>query len=100
MSNEWIEANIEKAVSRGVATDILAAGSRLYSRHLFFSPAYHPSGSPLAHMQAKLNDLPAGQHARHDAFHYDENDVRAAVNRRKSSLRKKYGDLPSLRTEQ
>jgi hypothetical protein len=99
MSGEWIEANIEKAVTRGIAREILSAGTRVYSRHLFFSPAYHPSGSPLAHMQAKLDNLPAEQHAMHDAFHYDDHEVRAAVNRRKASLRTKFGERPSLREE-
>lgn len=93
MSHEWIDANLTKAVA-GLRNDILLKG---YSRHLFFSPAYHPSGA--AHMKAKLAGLPASEHEAHDAFHYDENEVRQAVNRRKAALRKKFGSLPSLKDE-
>jgi hypothetical protein len=102
MSSEWIEANLPKAVGVAISIDVLrklSGDACNYSRHLFFSPAYHPSGSPLAHMEAKLNDLPADQHRAHDAFHYEEAEVRAAVNRRKASLRRKYGNLPSLKEE-
>lgn len=95
MSREWIEANLAKSVGDVLARSILVN----YSRHLFFCPAYHPSGSPGAHMQAKLKNLPADQHAKHDALHYDEAEVRAAVNKRKESLRKKHGVLTSLKVE-
>lgn len=102
MSEEWIEVNMAKAVGTSLAIDVLrklAGDTKNYSRHLFFSPAYHPSGSPMAHMQAVLKTLPADHHATHDAFHYDENEVKAAINKRKASLRKKYGNLASLRAE-
>jgi len=95
MSREWIEANMSKSVGDSMKRHVLVS----YSRHLFFSPAYHPSGSPLAHMQAKADGLRPEHHATHDAFHYDETEVRAAVNRRKTSLRKKYGNLPTLQEE-
>lgn len=96
MSSEWIEANLSKAVGDALKRLVLLG----YNRHLFFSPAYHPSGSPLAHMQAKLNNLAPTLHANHEAFHYDEAEVRSAVNKRKASLRKRYGTLSTLRQEQ
>jgi hypothetical protein len=94
MSHEWIELNLDKAVER-LAGDIRRLG---YQRHLFFSPAYH-SDATKAHLIAKLNSLPDDKHAEHKAYHYDDDEVRKAVNKRKASLRKKYGDLPSLKAE-
>jgi hypothetical protein len=99
MSHEWIRANIEKAVSKPIALEILEAGRQIYSRHIFFSPAYHPSGSPKAHMHAKLGNSGPGAHADHDAFHYGESEVKTAVNKRKARLRNKYGSLLSLKEE-
>lgn len=100
MSHEWIGANIGRAISQ---PDVLNHFKRLaksaYSRHLFFSPRYHPSGSPDMHFKAKHDELPENSHAMHDAFHYDESAVRAAVNKRKAALRKKHGDLASLQGE-
>ena len=101
MSREWIEANIEKAVTdTTVRRDFKFLGAEAYSRHLFFCPAYHPSGSPKTHMQAKLSGAAASSHIAHDGFHYDELEVKRAVNKRKASLRKKHGDLRSLKGEQ
>lgn len=99
MSHEWIASNIRKAVSDSIADEISLRRQKVYSRHLFFAPAYHDSGSPLAHMKAKLEGLPPSQHESHDAFHYDESSVKKAVNKRKAALRKKYGNLPSLKEE-
>ena len=102
MSHEWIRQNIPKAVGMGVAPDVLRkfAGDRTnYSRHLFFSPLYHLSGSPKAHLFAKqLNQAP-DMHSAHDAFHYGESEVNSAVNKRKARLRKKFGNLPSLKDD-
>lgn len=95
MSREWIRENLKKAVGAALERDVRLS----YSRHLFFSPAYHPSGSPAAHMKARLENLAPIDHEEHEAFHYAENQVRAAVNKRKASLRKKYGKLPSLGKE-
>ena len=96
MSREWVIKNLKKAVEKAVRDDIELRG---YSRHLFYSPRYHESGSPAAHMQAKLTNQPSSSHAHHDAYHYDENKVRKAVNKRKAALRKKHGNLPSLKEE-
>ena len=53
----------------------------------------------ITHMQAKVDGLTAPEHAAHDAFHYDEGEVKRAVNKRKQALRRKHGNLPSLREE-
>ena len=50
-------------------------------------------------MEAKVGNLGAANHALHDAFHYSESEVQVAVNKRKASLRKKHGDLQSLKSE-
>lgn len=100
MSHEWIEENIARAVlDRTALRDFKRLRSAVYSRHLFFSPAYHPSGSPAAHMRARLQGLQSEQHAKHDAFHYGEDEVRKAVNKRKTSLRRRYGNTASLKNE-
>ncbi len=95
MSREWIRVNLKKAVGSALEREVQTD----YSRHLFFSPAYHPSGSPAAHMKARLQNLLSSDHMDHQAFHYDESEVRKAVNRRKASLRKKHGNLPNLKAE-
>lgn len=99
MSHEWIIDNIKKAVSDEIADEIRLKHKKVYSRHLFFSPHYHDSGSPKTHMLAKQQGSNAETHFDHDAFHYDEDKVKKAVNKRKASLRKKYGNLPSLKEE-
>jgi hypothetical protein len=102
MSHEWIEAALFKAVG-ALAPEILRKlpGDRKnYSRHLFFSPVYHPSGSPKQHMLAKHAGSGEHTHESHDAFHYDEAEVQIAVNRRKARLRSKYGITASLKEEQ
>ena len=50
-------------------------------------------------MEAKVGNLGAANHALHDAFHYSESEVQIAVNKRNASLRKKHGDLQSLKSE-
>jgi hypothetical protein len=94
MSHEWIKKNIQRAVESTVWADIKKQG---YQRHLFFCPAYIPEVA--AHLKARYNNLPDNEHAAHKAIHYDEDDVRKAVNKRKARLRKKYGSLPSLKDE-
>lgn len=98
MSHEWVQKNIKNAVDRAVALEFLEMGDAVYSRHLFFAPAYH-SDATKVHLIAKRDKLPDDQHAEHKAFHYDDDEVKKAVNKRKTSLRKKYGELPSLKAE-
>ncbi|WP_369987364.1 hypothetical protein [Pseudomonas xanthosomatis] len=108
MSKEWIDSNVRQALGTGLGSKILAS----YSRHLFFSPVYHNSGSPKEHALAALeakgvkiqseDSENAGEvrlHEKHDAFHYGEAEVRAAVNKRKALLVKKYGKMDTLKTE-
>lgn len=102
MSHEWIAANIKKAIGIPLAVDVLKkfpGDQKNYSRHLFYAPIYHTSGSPAMHFKAKKEELPDREHAMHDAFHYGDDEVKAAVNRRKTTLRKKYGNLLSLKEE-
>nr|WP_241086394.1 hypothetical protein [Pseudomonas viridiflava] len=96
MSDEWIEENLEKAVST-YSLQLQVAAS--YSRHLFYTPLYHGSLSPKEHASARLNNSDESSHQSHKAFHYGENEVKGFVNKRKKSLAKKYGALDSLKFE-
>ncbi|NAT37398.1 hypothetical protein CU661_07565, partial [Pseudomonas syringae pv. actinidifoliorum] len=96
MSDEWIEENLEKAVST-YALQLQVAAS--YSRHLFYTPLYHGSLSPKEHASARLNNSDESSHQNHKAFHYGENEVKGFVNKRKKALAKKYGALDSLKLE-
>lgn len=100
MSHEWIEVNLAKAISQDdVLSDFKRLLKRAYSRHIFYAPIYHPSGSPASHFKAKHEELPDTDHATHDAFHYGDTEVKEAVNKRKIALRKKHGNLVSLKEE-
>jgi hypothetical protein len=95
MSREWISTNIKK--SFGV---ILSRKIELsYSRHLFYAPLYHPSGSPKTHAVSRLEGSGAEVHNAHSAFHYGESEVKAAVNRKKKRLAKKHGASSTLALE-
>lgn len=96
MSAEWIDRNLEKAV-KGPA--LIGQIESSYSRHLFYSPLYHPSLSPKEHAEARLQNLSESEHSTHKAFHYDESEVKRFVNKRKKSLAKKYGALDTLKIE-
>jgi hypothetical protein len=99
MSHDWIRENIERAVPKFIADEIKDLGKAVYARHLFFAPYWHLSGSPKTHMDARKDRRPSKDHEKHDAYHYDEADVKAAVNRRKAKLRSKHGSLPGLKEE-
>jgi hypothetical protein len=94
MSEQWIEANLLGAVGRALRNDVLVRG---YSRHLFFSPLYHPCAAKHANARAPGSDDSA--HVDHDAVHYANTEVKAAVNQRKAALRRKLGNLSSLAHE-
>lgn len=96
MSHEWIKENLERAVGTAIKDDALLRG---YSRHLFYAPYWHPSGSPKAHMDARRERKGPKDHESHESYHYDDAAVKAAVNHRKSKLRSKFGNLPSLKGE-
>ena len=95
MSKQWIEKNLSKAVGAFNKEAVQAS----YSRHLFYAPIYHPSGSPKDHALAARtgNDV---NHENHDAFHYDEVEVKKAVNKKKKALAVKHGNQSSLAVEQ
>lgn len=95
MSKEWISHNLSKAVGDTMRRQVLDS----CSRHLFFCPLYHLSGSPEEHAAALLSGSPESSHGKHVAFHYGEDEVKKAVNFRKKSLAKKHGALDSLRLE-
>jgi hypothetical protein len=104
MSHEWIRANTRSAVgNQRIAAAILEklpGDEKNYSRHLFFAPMWHNSGSPKAHMNARLSQLPQQSHTIHDAYHYQDSELKSAVNSRKRKLRSKFGEnIQSLRAE-
>lgn len=94
MSAEWILRNLDKAVGVVNKNSVLSS----YSRHLFYAPVYHPSCSSKQHALAKVSTAPEN-HDTHKAFHYGEHAIKIAVNKKKSSLSKKYGKLTSLAAE-
>lgn len=96
MSREWISKCVEEGFGKTMRRKILSS----YSRHLFFSPLYHPSGSPAFHAEAVAEKLGEEAHLDHDAFHYDEGEVRSAVNKKKAALRKRYEAHKNLATEE
>lgn len=100
MSHEWIEGNLERAVAdRIIRRNFRKLLNRAYSCHLFYAPYWHPSGSPKDHMLAKQMAKPPTSHEHHDAYHYADAAVMAAVNFRKSKLRAKFGNIASLKAE-
>lgn len=114
MSHEWIDKNIIKAVGAGeVSTQIKNQGKTVYARHLFYSPNYtnftqdtgnpkidHPRQHAKA-MEKLINKQPLQdtEHAKHECYHYNDDEVKAAVNKRKASLRKVFGSIASLKEE-
>nr|WP_122303078.1 hypothetical protein [Pseudomonas syringae group genomosp. 3] len=95
MSEEWIDKNIKKSVRAGLAIQIASS----YSRHLFYSPLYHPSLSPKEHAGARINSASEKSHRNHKAFHYTDTEIKAFVNKRKKSLARKNGKLETLKIE-
>jgi len=92
MSREWIRANIGKAVPDDSKLKVLSS----YSRHLFYAPMYDLIKGPREHVKALLDETGPETHAEHAAIHYNEAEVKAAVNKRKASLRNKHGALKTL----
>ena len=98
MSREWIDKNLRAAVGR-VAPDIRKKG---YSRHLLDIPRYVPSGKQHAEAYEKGNSRQASTHTDHDVpkdHRHDEDDVKRAVNIKKTNLRKKFPNMKSLEAE-
>ncbi|WP_240996502.1 hypothetical protein [Pseudomonas viridiflava] len=95
MSEEWIDKNIKKTVRAALAIQIASS----YSRHLFYSPLYHPSLSPKEHASARINGAGENAHQNHKALHYKDAEIKAFVNKRKKSLARKYGKIETLTIE-
>nr|WP_258558309.1 hypothetical protein [Pseudomonas jessenii] len=96
MSNQWIRRNLSKAIA---GRSLLGQVEASYSRHLFYSPLYHPSSIPKNHAEARLNNSSETEHTDHKAFHYGEAEVKNFLNKRKKSLAKKHGALDTLKIE-
>lgn len=96
MSRAWINDKLPIAIKDIILREEIM---RSYSRHLFFTPLYHPSFSPKKHAEAQLGSGEEASHREHAAFHYDEEEVRVAVNKRFTSLRRKFGELAVLKEE-
>lgn len=62
-------------------------------------PYYSLSESPKQHAEARLSNADESTHREHHAFHYREDEVRTAVNRRKKALTEKHGNLDTLKIE-
>ncbi|MYN18764.1 hypothetical protein GTP81_18605 [Rugamonas sp. FT107W] len=96
MSQRWIAKNIKDAVKVGIVAgareivdDIQINGTRVYSRHLFYTPFYLPSAAE--HEKALLENErnKYEKHADHDipsTHRHDEQDVKAAVNHKHAKL--------------
>ncbi|PHV15983.1 hypothetical protein CSQ90_15870 [Janthinobacterium sp. BJB303] len=96
MSQKWITKNIKDAVKFGVIADareiveeIRINGTKVYSRHLFYTPFYLPSAAE--HEKALLEDErdKHEKHADHDipsTHRHDEREVKAAVNHKHAKL--------------
>ena len=92
MSHIWIRKNITIAVkdAPAVALEIIDKGSRVYSRHLFFTPLF--LATTTQHSEARLKGNVAGVEAMHRNHHipvhniFDENEVKAAVNHKSKKL--------------
>lgn len=95
MSKEWIASNLRRMLGENLRREVMDS----YSRHLFFSPLHHPSGSPRIHAQSQIDRSADSNHAEHFAYHYNEAEVKAAVNARKESLVRKHGSMASLQAE-
>ncbi|WP_081031653.1 hypothetical protein [Pseudomonas syringae group genomosp. 3] len=96
MSKQWIFKNIRIAV---LGPALVAQVRSSYSRHLFYTPLYHPSLSSKEHASARLNNSADETHKNHKAFHYGEEEVKDFVNKRKRSLAQKHGNLETLTIE-
>ncbi|GJI96901.1 hypothetical protein RugamoR57_36190 [Duganella caerulea] len=90
MSQEWISMNIRSAVKdEAIALEITSKRTKVYSRHLFYTPFYLPSAA--AHEKALLENEPEKheKHADHDipsTHRHDEQEVKAAVNHKHTKL--------------
>ena len=99
MSREWIRENIERSIGTGLASDFKRRG---YARHLIYTPMWLPAMAQHAAAIAGNTAHQETTHRDHDVLpnlHYEENEVKAAVNRKKANLRKQYPHAVTLKDE-
>lgn len=98
MSEQWIRKNLPGAVGLLIVNDVKLKG---YSRHLFYVPISTPSAAQHAQTLLSGSASTASTHTNHHVqLHYDETEVKAAVNKKKARLRSKHGNQPNLKHEQ
>lgn len=98
MSREWIQVNLRKAIGPAVARDVILG----YSRHLIYTPMWLPSTIEHAKAMAAGTTAKETTHRDHDVLsnlHYEELDVKAAVNKKKAKLRTKFPSASNLGVE-
>jgi len=102
MSHEWIRKNIKQAVPKAISDEILLRREKVYTRHLLYTAQWMEC--------AREHALALQSHTNHDeSTHrnhsipptgvYNDEQVKGFVNKKKASLRKKHGDLPTLKAE-
>lgn len=100
MSEEWIRQNLLAAVGiRSIADDIDLRG---YSRHLIYAPLWLPATAEhmKSHLEGKADqEVSHRDHAVLPNLHYEEQEVKAAVNKKKTNLREKYPTASTLKAE-
>jgi hypothetical protein len=98
MSREWIQENMLGAVGGLLERAVLIS----YSRHLIYVPVWLPAMAEHAASIAVGNSQKEETHRDHDVLvnlHYEEAEVKAAVNRKKSNLRAKHPAAKTLGVE-
>ena len=102
MSREWVRENIAKAVPKDVAAEFTVRRENAYSRHLVYTPMWLPS--TIEHAKAIAAGTAANEAAHRDHnvlanLHYEEAEIKNAVNRKKATLRAKYPAATTLGVE-
>ena len=102
MSHEWIRHNIEKAVARSIALEFMELGKQIYSRHLLYTAQWMECAREHALAFQGHTNHDGSTHRNHNippTGVYNDDQVKGFVNKKKASLRKKHGDLPTLKAE-
>lgn len=102
MSREWIAQNIRRAVTHEIVLDFKIKGHKAYSRHLIYTPMWLPAMTQHAAAVAGNTAHQEATHRDHDVLpnlHYEEDEVKAAVNRKKANLRSKLPNATTLKAE-
>lgn len=99
MSREWVQKNIRNAVGLGISEDVKKRG---YSRHLIYTPMWLPAMAQHAKAVAAGTADKEATHRDHDVLpnlHYEEAEVKAAVNKKKANLRARFPNATTLKAE-